>query len=189
MNKEMEIEIIRSKRKTIGLEISSDGKIVLRAPMYATRRQIDSFISSKEDWINRTLIKLEKRHAAMPQYPALSHKDLLALRAKAKKTIPLRVDYYADQMGLSYNRIAIKCQRTMWGSCSAEHNLNFNCLLLLTPIEVMDYVIVHELCHLIHLNHSAAFWAEVAKYMPNYATYKKWLKDNGNALIESLPDD
>ena len=89
-------------------------------------------------------------------------------------------------MGVSYGRITIRSQHTRWGSCSAKGNLNFNCLLMLTPPEILDYVVVHELCHRKEMNHSARFWAEVARVIPGYEASKNWLKDNGSALIARM---
>ena len=95
---------------------------------------------------------------------------------------------FAPQVGVSYGRITIRSQRTRWGSCSARGNLNFNCLLMLCPEEVRDYVVVHELCHRKQLNHSPQFWAEVAAILPDAARHRKWLKENGGALIARLPE-
>ena len=109
------------------------------------------------------------------------------LADRARQDIPQRVKHYACQMGVSYGRITIRSQRTRWGSCSSKGNLNFNCLLMLAPMQVIDYVVVHELCHRLHMNHSAAFWTEVAKIMPDYALWRKWLKENGRAILTQLP--
>jgi predicted metal-dependent hydrolase len=104
----------------------------------------------------------------------------------AKKTIPERVKYYAALIGVEYGRITIRCQRTRWGSCTSDGNLNFNCLLTMMPQEAMDCVVVHELCHRKELNHSPRFWAEVEKVLPGYKVQRKWLKDNGGAIIRRL---
>ncbi|MDO5134047.1 MAG: M48 family metallopeptidase, partial [Eubacteriales bacterium] len=90
-------------------------------------------------------------------------------------------------LGITYGRVAIRAQRSRWGSCSSKGNLNFNCLLMLTPREVIDSVIVHELCHRKQLNHSKAFWALVYEAMPDYKVWDKWLKDHGRELISALP--
>ena len=92
-------------------------------------------------------------------------------------------------MGVSYGRITIRCQKTRWGSCSAKGNLNFNCLLMLAPPEVADYVVVHELCHRKHMNHGAAFWSEVARILPDYARHRAWLKENGSRLLARLSSE
>ena len=86
-------------------------------------------------------------------------------------------------MGVDYGRITIRAQHTRWGSCSAQGNLNFNCLLMLTPDDVKAYVVVHELCHRKEMNHSARFWAEVERVLPGYRESRRWLRENGGALI------
>ena len=95
--------------------------------------------------------------------------------------------YYAPQIGVDYGRITIRCQRTRWGSCSAKGNLNFNCLLMLAPPEVLDSVVVHELCHRREMNHSPRFYALVLRVFPDYHRWDRWLKDNGPALMARIP--
>ena len=89
-------------------------------------------------------------------------------------------------MNVQYGRITIRNQKTRWGSCSSKGNLNFNCLLMLAPDEVVDYVVIHELCHLIEMNHSKAFWKQVEQMMPDYKKHRKWLKDHGNEIMERM---
>jgi len=95
---------------------------------------------------------------------------------QAKTVIPKRVRFYAEQMGDTFGKITIKNQKKRWGSCSSARNLNFNRRLIMAPQEVMDYVIVHELCHLRQMNHSSAFWREVEMVLPDYKVHKKWLE-------------
>jgi predicted metal-dependent hydrolase len=116
----------------------------------------------------------------------MSREQLRALAERAVEEIPKRVAHYAALMGVTYGRITIRNQKTRWGSCSSKGNLNFNCLLMLAPEQVMDYVVVHELSHRIYMNHSAAFWKTVEAYMPEYAQWRKWLKDNGTSLMAQL---
>ncbi len=104
-------------------------------------------------------------------------------RLRAKDIIVDRVEIYAEQMGLRPNQIRIKGHRSRWGSCSNKGNLNFNWRLILTPIEVLDYVVVHELAHLVHMNHSASFWQLVAVHCPEYKAHKKWLKIHAGSLF------
>ncbi len=177
----------RSRRKSISIEVNKKLEIIVRAPLFVRKRDIDLFVYEKSDWIEEAINKVEARRAASNSLEHLTTEDVQELAKQAKKVIPLRVAYFADILGLEYGRISIRSQRTRWGSCSAKGNLNFNCLLMLVPEEIMDYVVVHELCHLIELNHSAAFWAEVERVLPDYKERRKWLKQNGSALIESLP--
>lgn len=183
-------QVIKSRRKTISIEVTRDEEIIIRAPYYATKRVIQAFVDSKSDWIDNALDKVRARRQQSENINGLENftkEELAALAKDAKAVIPLRVAYYADILGVTYGRIAIRAQKTRWGSCSGKGNLNFNCLLMLVPDDVRDYVIVHELCHLIELNHSPAFWAEVSKVMPNYKEKRKWLKDNGSKYIDALP--
>ena len=91
--------------------------------------------------------------------------------------------YFAPQVGVSYGRITIRNQKTRWGSCSGKGNLNFNCLLMLTPPEVIDYVVVHELCHRKEMNHSKAFWDQVERILPDYKVSEAYLKKEGGAIM------
>ena len=105
---------------------------------------------------------------------------------KALKLIPERVRHYAQLLGVTYGSITIRNQKTKWGSCSSKGNLNFNCLLMAAPPEVVDSVVVHELCHRLHMNHSKEFYAEIYRIFPEYDKWDKWLKENGTLLIRRM---
>ena len=107
---------------------------------------------------------------------------------RALERIREELERWAPTVGRPYGRVAIREQRTRWGSCSGQGNLNFNCLLMLAPPEVLDYVVVHELCHRKELNHSPRFWAEVARVLPDYKARQAWLKEHGGALMGRLPE-
>ena len=177
----MEYTILRSRRKTIAIEITPRGKILVRAPLRMSRRDIQCFVTSKEDWIQSHL-------ASLPPVTPLTAEEHLALIQSAKEFLPQRVSFYARQMDVTYGRISIRSQQKRWGSCSASGNLNFNCLLMLMPPAVRDYVIVHELCHRKQMNHSPAFWAEVARVLPDYRQQRQWLAEQCTALLARLPD-
>ncbi len=182
----MNIEIIKSKRKSISIEISRDLRVIVRVPLFMSKKQIYKFIEDKTDWINKHLELVKNREGTEQNIPKFTEDEIKALTKQAKTIIPQRVECFAKIMGVKYNRISIKHQVTRWGSCSVKGNLNFNCLLMLCPPEVRDYVIVHELCHLKELNHSQKFWNEVARYCPDYKAHKLWLKVNGSELINRL---
>ena len=177
----MTYQLVRSKRKTLALEVRSTGLIV-RAPMRTTQADIDTFLKKHEKWIEKHLAQLE----ALPPAERLTEEEIRELADEALKVIPARVAYYAPQVGVTYGRITIRNQRSKWGSCSAKGNLNFNCLLMLAPPEVLDSVVVHELCHRRHLNHSKEFYAEVLRVFPDYLVWDKWLKQNGMALMRRM---
>ena len=177
-------QIIRSSRKTIALEIRPDGTILVRAPRRMTDRAIREFVRSKESWLRDKLRKYECR----PALPPLTNPELDQLKKEGREDLTARAARLAPLVGVNFGRITIRAQKTRWGSCSREGNLNFNCLLMLTPPEIRDYVVIHELCHRKEMNHSPRFWAEVARVCPGYAAHRRWLKENGSALIARLPD-
>ncbi len=179
---EMTYRLIRSNRKTMALELKPEGLIV-RAPSRATQAQIEEFVRSHESWIRKHREKMEKAMAAQPTMERLSMEEIRSLADQAMKVIPERVSYYAPRIGVTYGRITIRNQRSRWGSCSAKGNLNFNCLLMLAPPEVLDSVVVHELCHRKEMNHSPRFYEEVLRVFPDYWKWNRWLKDNGAALM------
>ena len=175
-------QIIRSSRKTVAVQILPNGQVVVRSPQKMREEAIRRFVESKEDWIAKHLKKTEA--SARPE--PYTEQELNALIRQAKETIPAKVERYAKQLGASYGRITIRKQKTLWGSCSSKGNLNFNCLLMLAPEAVQDYIVVHELCHRKEMNHSARFWAAVAQVLPDYESRRKWLRDNGPALMARL---
>ena len=120
--------------------------------------------------------------AADTAEPAVRQQLRTWLQDRASTQIAARTKHYAPFVGQPYNRITIRAQRTRWGSCSAQRNLNFNWKLIMAPPEALDYVVVHELCHLHDFNHSPKFWANVARFLPDYQTWKDWLKENGHML-------
>lgn len=104
-------------------------------------------------------------------------------RKQAQDILPQKVSAWAQKMGVEYNNIVIKDQKTLWGSCSQKKNLNFSYRLIKMPLSIIDYLIVHELAHLIHFDHSPEFWACVATYIPNYKEARKWLNTNRYAVM------
>lgn len=215
-------QIIRSKRKTLSLEVRKDGKLLVRAPFFVPRSQIKSFVSSKEGWIRKkqALVANQFREAPPKRYisgekfwylgneyllelvngqeEALAFRDKFYLaeefqvngklvfenwyKKKAAEKIVPQVKLRANQNGFSYTRVRITSAKTRWGSCGPKGSLNFTWRLVMAPMEVIDYVVVHELVHLKIRNHSKAYWHEVGKVMPEFKKYKIWLKENGHLL-------
>lgn len=179
-----EIEIIRSRRRTVAIEIKNDMRVIVRAPLCMSDEEIKKFIAEKSGWIEKHLNKIHARKQTAEK--PLSNAEIHALADAALQDIPKRVKYYAEKMSLSVGRITIRNQKTRWGSCSSKGNLNFNCLLMLCPEKIRDYVVVHELCHMYEMNHSSAFWARVENIMPDYRSCRQWLKNNGGRLIDRM---
>ena len=174
-------QIIKSDRKTVAIQIKPDGEVVVRCPKRMRVEEARRFVESKADWIEKHLVRRQPQDVAK-----YTTKEIEQLREQARKLITERVRCYAPIIGVTYGQIAIRTQHTRWGSCSSKGNLNFNCLLALVPPEVLDYVVVHELCHRKELNHSDRFWKEVERIRPDYKVRKKWLKENGTRLIAKL---
>ena len=189
MEDTMQVEIIKSNRKTIEIQICSDGHIRVRVPHQMTDAEIGDFLRKKSKWIEKHLgivkKELEERAKEEP-IQKLSLEELQELADQALNVIPKKVRYYAEKVGVDYGRITIRNQKTRWGSCSAKGNLNFNCLLMLAPEEVQNYVVIHELCHRKEMNHSSDFWAEVEAIMPDYKKYRGWLKENGEGIMKRM---
>ena len=181
----MTYDIIRSERKTISLQMNGNGLLV-RAPFGATDAQIREVVNRHAIWIEKQQIKLAEAQKEQPSVERLTTEEIRALADRALKLIPERVAHFAPLVGVSYGRITIRNQRSRWGSCSSVGNLNFNCLLMLAPTEVLDSVVVHELCHRKEPNHSKRFYAEVLRVFPDYWRCDRWLKDNGPALMRRM---
>lgn len=178
----MDYIIKRSNRKTLCLEITSEGLLV-RAPMKTPNAEIDAFIERKKELIEKHLAGLKKIKDTTPK---LTLEEINELADKALDVVPKRVAYYASLLGVTYGRITIRNQQTRWGSCSSKGNLNFNCLLMLAPPEVLDSVIVHELCHRLEMNHSSRFYEHILRVYPDYYKWNKWLKENGRTLMARM---
>ena len=180
------MKIIRSNRKTFALQIKPREGLIVRVPLRATQEQVEKFINDNKDWIEKHLKAMEERQKELSSVDKLTIDEIRALADEALKVIPERVKHYAPLLGVRYGRITIRNQRSRWGSCSGRKNLNFNCLLMLTPPEVIDSVVVHELAHLKEMNHSERFYAEVLRVFPDYWKWQDWLKENGKAIMARM---
>ena len=188
MNQKIPYEIIYSRRKTVAIQITRDARVQVRAPYGCSKSFIDSFVREKSDWISRHLALAEKRkrEPAASGQPALTAKERARYIKIARDIFTRKTEYYARIMGVSYGRISIREQKTRWGSCSCQGNLNFNWRLIFAPENVLDYVVVHELAHRKEMNHSKAFYAIVESVLPDYRVSRKWLRDNGDVLWSAV---
>ncbi len=184
-----DFKIIRSGRKTLSLEVRSDLSVIVRAPYFVSEREIIRFVDERAQWLEKHKALMRERMSAKAREvcePPFTESEIHELADKALAQLPPRVAELAARIGVDYKNITIRNQLTRWGSCSADGNLNFNCLLMLCPSAVADYVIIHELCHRKYMNHSPEFWAEVSRYCPDYKTYKEYLKNEGTQLIRRM---
>ncbi len=168
-------ELIRSSRRTLGLEITADLRVVVRAPHRCSKREIERFVVAHEDWIARHLITQCERAAAAAARQVTPEEEA-RLRALAAEVIPQRVAYYSERMGLVPAGVRITGAEKRFGSCSSKNSLCFSWRLMQYPPEAIDYVVVHELAHIRHHNHSAAFHALVATYLPDHRARRALLR-------------
>lgn len=180
---EYKFRLIRSNRRTMSATIK-DGIVVVRAPLRLPDNEILRFLKEHENWIKKNLAKYREMEEQMGEPITLD--EIKALAEKALREIPPVVKHYAELIGVSYGRITVRNQTTKWGSCTAKGNLNFNCLLMLAPREVLESVVVHELCHRKYMDHSKKFYEEILRIFPDYHKWDKWLKDNGGILINRM---
>lgn len=183
---EYNVEVRRSKRKSVAIKITADMQIVVFVPLYVSDNEIERMVISKSKWIDEHMLKVQSTIDERSKLEKITFEQVKELADQAVEYIPKRVKYYAEKENFVYNKITIKNLVSRWGSCSTKGNLNFNCLLMLTPDYVIDYIVVHELCHLREMNHSEKFWAEVEKIMPDYQRAELWLKQNGGNLISRM---
>ena len=185
---ELPYTLIRSNRKTIGFQVKPGGSIIIRIPKSASTSSILPIIEERTEWIYKMYIK-QKDKPDPDEARKKEHDDprMLYLEKKyrdaAKRYIYERVEYYLPLTGGHYSSIRIGDQKTRWGSCSSNGTLSFSWRLMLAPPRVLDYVVIHELCHLTYMNHSTAFWRKVESIDPDYKEHRRWLKENGDSLI------
>ncbi len=179
------VRVVRSQRTTCAIGVDRDGNVTFRGPLRITEGEIRRILAQRRAWILKKAAEA-RRSAALPREEMLTADELRALGERALSDLPPRAAAFAKRLGVSYGMITVRCQKTRWGSCSSKGNLNFNCLLMLCPEEVRDYVVVHELCHRREMNHSARFWALVEGVIPEYKSRAAWLKENGGALLRRV---
>ncbi len=171
-----EYKLVRSRRKTISLSIDDNCEIVVRAPLNMPKKDIDSMVSRHEQWIEKHMPAAVRR---MESAAELTDERIRELTALAKEYIPPRVAHFAALMGVEPTGIKITSARKRFGSCSGRNSLCFSCLLMQHPPEVIDCVVVHELAHIKHHDHSPAFYRFIYQYMPDYREREKRLKNRG----------
>lgn len=170
----MNYTVKRSNRKTVGLEITPRCEIIVRAPKRMSDRAIAEFVSKYQGWIDKKLPVAEKR---AEKSKAINEKEEM-LRQSARETIPALVERYSKIMGLRPTSVKITSAEKRFGSCSGKNSLCFSWRLMAYPTAAVEYVVVHELAHIKHHNHSPAFYALIEKYMPDYRQRQKLLKIN-----------
>jgi len=169
----MTYEIVRSRRRTVALEVTREGRVLVRAPLRMPQGEIGRFVVSHAAWLEKAQAKVAARQAA---HSPLTEQETAALRQRAGEVLPGRVAHYAAIMGVTPTSVKITSARTRFGSCSGKNGICFSLYLMQYPEEAIDYVVVHELAHIRHHDHSPAFYAEVAKVLPDHKERMKLLK-------------
>jgi predicted metal-dependent hydrolase len=165
--------LVRSERKTLALEITSDLEVLVRAPRRLDRDSIDSFVTTHLDWINT---HKEKARIRKEKYPEPDENEIRELISKAKSYLPARTAYYAGLMGLKPQYIKITSAKRRFGSCSGKNGICFSWRLMRYPESAIDYVIVHELAHIEHKNHGGAFYDRIEAILPDFRERRKLLR-------------
>ena len=168
----MEYSIIYSKRKTLAISVK-DGAVIVRAPRGLKKGRIEFYVEKHRSWIEKSLERVKRESELVS---AMSEREIAELKKSAKIYFKDKIELYSNIMGLKYSRMRITSAKKRFGSCSSAGNISFSYRLMLYPEAAREYVVVHELAHLVHMNHSADFYALIAKYMPDYKERKKLLK-------------
>ena len=168
----MDYEIKYSNRRTVALSVK-DGTLTVKAPFFTPKRKIEAFVSSHRDWIEKSV---EKQRIKNQRFEGLTEEQIKELKKCAKIILKYKTSYFANIMGLNYGRVTITSAKTRFGSCSGKGDISYSYRLMLYPEEAMDYVVVHELAHLVHMNHSAEFYKTIEAVLPDYKERRKLLK-------------
>lgn len=170
----MEYKVIRSKRRTVALEITRELEVVVRAPQRMSQKEIEKFVTAHAEWIR---VHYARQAARVAAHPAPTDAEIAVYKQKAKDILPQKVAYYAAIMGVTPTSVRITSAQRRFGSCSSKNGLCFSWRVMQYPEEAIDYVVVHELAHIRQHNHSAAFYREIQKVMPDYKDREKLLRN------------
>jgi predicted metal-dependent hydrolase len=167
---------ISRRSRSLRLAVYPGGELIVTAPRFLSARAIEQFIIRKSAWILEKIDKL----ASLPKQAKTkdSRMDFIRNKSAALKIARQKMEYFNQFYGLKWKRVTIKNQKTRWGSCSRQGNINFNYKIALLPDRAADYIIVHEMCHLIEMNHSRKFWNLVAKTVSDHREIRKELRKN-----------
>lgn len=167
-------ELIRSRRKTLALEITRDCRLLVRAPLRMSKARIDAFVSGSAAWIARHLEEQRRRAASAPPPP--TEAEIAALKERARTELPPKIAFWSEKMGVTPTGFKVTSAKKCYGSCSGKNSLCFSCFLMRCPEEAVELVVVHELCHIREKNHGPRFYALLERYLPDYRERKNLLR-------------
>lgn len=162
---EYQYTLIRSKRKTVSIQVDSECNIIVRAPLHLSQKKIDDFLSEKNDWLEKAIVSQKENALKKKDY---SDEEIALLRKKAKEMLPLKVECFSKIMGVKPSSVKINSAKKRYGSCSQKGNINFSLYLMDKDERFIDYVVVHELAHIKHLNHGKDFYSFIEEVLPDY---------------------
>ena len=181
-----EYELRESRRaKRVRISVFPNGRVVVTKPLGGSAREVERFMRSQATWIEASVAKVQKRLERQKKkgivpielsHPRRGSKAYKQAVKDARVLARERLEHFNQIYGFTYGSISVRNQKTRWGSCSQKNNLSFNYRIVFLPLELADYIIVHELCHTAEHNHSTRFWSLVAKTFPHYDTLRKKLK-------------
>ena len=179
-------KIIYSSRRTLALEVKSSGQVIVRSPKRVGLDYIQKFVAGRQDWLSKVIekmsVKMSIQKAVEKPWSNFSKLEWEQAKKQAKALFKEELSLYSDQMGCSYTKLRLSCARTRWGSCSSSGTISINFALYFAPLEIRHYVIIHELAHVKHPNHSSKFWNFVSQFDPTWKTHRAWLKQHGSWL-------
>ncbi len=174
--------LVRSRRRTLALMVTPEAEVVVRAPVRTPLYEINRFIFKNRLWIETKKKRALETANTVRHSPEVRESLIKDHKQNALEILTERAVYYSQLMGWKYKSLSITHAEKRWGSCGPNGSLCFSWRLAMAPVEIIVYVVVHELAHLIEKNHSRRFWALVGSVLPDYKLRRKWLRDNGNRL-------
>ena len=177
------VQIIKERRRTITIRISEDLNVIVKAPKNISNEYINAYIKSHNEWINNAIENQRQRNNKVFK---LSEDEILACKNKANQIFPVLIEHYSRIMGVTYRKIHIKELKSKWGSCNKDGDITLNYRLMITNDDVIKYVVIHELAHRKYMNHSKNFYSFIEKFMPSYKESVKYLKDNGYIIMKAF---
>ncbi len=164
----MEYQLIRSRRRTLEISVDRAGRVRVRAPMRLSQKKIQEFLDRKADWIHKKQEEMKRR----PALPVYSPETIEAMKKETLCRVLPRVDHFSKLIGVTPTSIKVTSAQKRWGSCSGKNGLCFSFMLAEKPDDFLDSVVIHELCHIVHHNHSPQFWQLVRRYDPSMCKQK-----------------
>lgn len=176
-----QVVIKKSNRKTLSIQITNQGKVMIRAPRYVSGRDIEKFLKKHDSWIQKGLKQYRVKSTQLQKHN-YSKQEINDFKKEARDKLEQKLKYFSQLMNVPYEKFRLSGAKKRWGSCSGKKTISISWRLIFAPENIMNYVIIHELSHIKYMNHSKNFWEFVEKYDPMYKNHRKWLNENDYLL-------